>query len=114
METPHKMTTLSEVLNKLRHKGIDKDFIWKNGAFTLNDQNSFKPQDLTIVKVFRFEGMTDPSDMSVIYLVEANDGSMGYIVDSYGVYSTHDEDGFDNAVRLIPEKDHDEQLKFEL
>lgn len=113
MEEAHKMTTLSEVLNKLRNKGIDKDFAWKDNVFQI-DEKSYSPQDLLIIKVFRFEGMTDPSDMSVVYVVEANDGTKGFIVDSYGVYSTHDEDGFDNAVRMIPERDHDEQVQFEL
>jgi len=35
--------------------------------------------------------------------------------DAYGAYSSHaGEDGYDNFIRRIPEKDHVEQLLFEL
>lgn len=108
------MTTLTSVLNKLQSKGIDRDFRWTSKGFTLDSAKMYAPQDLTIIEVFRFEELKDPGDLCVLYLIEANDGTMGFIIDAYGMYSCRDEDGFDNALRLVPEKNYKEQLFFEL
>jgi hypothetical protein len=114
MELPNLMPTLSTVLNKLHGKGIDKDFRWTSKGFTLDSVKTYAPQELTIIKVFRFEELKDPSDLCILYLIQANDGMVGYVLDAYGVYSCHDEEGFDNAIRLVPEKNCKEQLLFEL
>jgi hypothetical protein len=75
-----------------------------------------KPADLEIIKVFRFEENTDPGDMCVLYLIRAKEsGLTGYSLDAYGTYSNHEnEEGYDNFIRMIPEKGHEEQLLFEL
>lgn len=114
MELPNLMPTLSTVLNKLQGKGIDQDFRWTSKGFTLDSVTMYQPHELTIVKVFRFEELKDPGDLCILYLIQTNDGVMGYILDAYGIYSCHDEDGFDNALRLVPEKNCKEQLLFSL
>jgi hypothetical protein len=114
MSTLDEMNTLSQILNKLTVKGYDNEFRWASEGFVVNDK-VYKPEDLTIVKSYRFEGESDPSDTSVLYLIKANDGLIGYSIDAYGVYSNHDdEEGYDNFIRQIPVKDNDEQLLFEL
>ena len=45
------------------------------------------PDVLTIIEHHRFEGVSDPDDMSVVYGIEANDGTRGVLVDAYGVYA---------------------------
>jgi hypothetical protein len=114
MSQNDEMNTLSQILNKFSVKGYDNEFRWTPEGFTFNDK-AYQPDDLTIVKTYRFEGVSNPSDMSILYLIKANDGLMGYSLDAYGVYSNHDdEEGYDNFVRQIPVKDYDEQLLFEL
>jgi hypothetical protein len=113
MELPNLMTTLSHVLNKLQTKGMDKDFKWTPNGFTLDDVKTYLPHELTIIKTYRFEELKDPADECVLYVIEANDGEKGYILNGYGVYSNPDME-FENAMRLIPEKDHQEQILFEL
>jgi hypothetical protein len=115
MEIPHQMTTLTQVMEKLRTKRMDNEFRWTQEGFTANKGKIYQPQDLLIVKVYRFEEITNPSDMCVLYLIKANDGLIGYSLDAYGVYSNHEnEEGYDNFVRQIPEADRDEQLLFEM
>ena len=115
MDTPNEMTTLSQVMERLRVKNIETEYKWTPEGFTLGNDRFYQPSDLTIIKVFRFEGPTDPADMAVLYVIEANDGAIGYSIDAYGVYSDHEgEEGYNNFIRQIPEKNHEGQLEFEL
>ena len=109
------MNTLSDVLERLRVKKIDNEFRWTPEGFTAGKGKVYTPDQLTIIKTFRFEGESDPSDMEILYLIEADDGLIGYSIDSYGMYSSHeDEQGYDNFIRQVPVKDRDEQLIFQI
>ena len=109
------MSTLSGVLEKLRVKKIDNEFKWTPDGFTIGKGKFYEPSDLKIIKVYRFEGDSDPSDSSVLYIIEANDGLIGYSMDAYGVYSNHDEEeGYDNFVRKVPLEDREEQILFDI
>jgi len=109
------MSTVSQVLEKLRQKGMDTEFRWTPDGFTPGQGKYYQPDHLEIIKTFRFEGASNPSDMEIIYVIRTRDGVTGYSQDAYGAYSSHDgEAGYDNFIRLIPEKGHDQQLLFEL
>ena len=109
------MTTVTSVLEKLRMKKMDNEFRLVDGKFQAGRGKDYSPDELTIIKTFRFEGESDPSDSSIIYIIEANDGLIGYSMDAYGVYSNHDEEeGYDNFIRTIKVENRDEQLIFEI
>lgn len=109
------MSTLSEVLERMRQKKLDNEFRLVDGAFTAGKGKSYTPEELTITRTIRFEGESDPSDSSILYIIEANDGLIGYSLDSYGVYSSHDEEeGYDNFIRQIKVNERDDQMIFEL
>jgi hypothetical protein len=117
MEQHDEMTTLVEVMEKLRLKKIDNEFRMENHEFTAAKGKTYTPDELTIVKTYRFEGESNPGDSSILYLIEANDGLIGYSLDAYGVYSNHeDEDGYDNFIRQIKVENPSEekQLEFQL
>lgn len=115
MDTPHELTTLSQVLEKLRVKKIESEWKWTEKGFTVNDAKFYQPTDLVIVKVYRFEGITDPADMSILYVIEANDGAIGISISAYGVYNDQEnEEEYNNFIRQVPEKGHEEQLLFEI
>lgn len=111
METPHQMTTLTEVMEQLRLKKIDNEFRLDKKGMSACKGKFYQPQQLKIIKVYRFEGITDPADMMVLYVIQACDGMIGYHLDAYGVYSDH-EIGYDNFIRQIPIIDHDSQQLF--
>jgi hypothetical protein len=114
MPVKDEMNTLSQIMNKLSVKGYDNEFRLTKNGFTVKDK-SYQPEDLIIVKTYRFEGESDPADTSILYLIKAKDGLIGYSLDAYGVYTNHDdEEGYDNFIRQIPVKNNDEQLLFEL
>lgn len=109
----NEMRTLSQVLEKLRLKRHDNEFVMHDGHFVTGNGKQYKPEDLTIIKTYRFEGESDPADSSILYVIEANDGLTGYSIDAYGVYSSHEQD-YDDFVRKIKVQDRDEQLIFSL
>lgn len=113
MELPHEMTTLTQVMEKLRLKKFDTEFRWDENGFNAGKGKSYQPADLEIIKTYRFEGITDPSDTCILYLLEANDGLICYSLDAYGVYSNHDSD-YNNFIRQVPERNHGQQMLFEL
>lgn len=71
--------TLSQAMNGLRERGYVKD---------LTDEIiSSNEGKYSIVESYRFEGMTNPGDSSVLYAIESEDGEKGIIVDAYNADS---------------------------
>lgn len=109
------MTTLSSILEKLRLKKIDNEFRLKDEGFTANKGKTYTSEQLKIIRTYRFEGESDPADSVILYLIEANDGLIGYSMDAYGMYSSQDnEEGYNNLIRKIPIENREEQLIFEV
>jgi len=102
MITHTEMTTLSQVIEKLRLKRQDNEFILTHEGFTIGNGKFFQPGDLKIIRTFRFEGESDPSDSSILYVMEANDGTIGYSIDAYGAFSNHDDVDYDGFIVKIP------------
>ena len=115
LNTPDTMTTSSQILERLRKKNMDNDFRWTPKGFTTGNGKIYRPEDLEIVRTLRFEGLSDPSDMEILYIIKTNDGLIGYSLDAYGAYSSHDSEfGYNNFIRQIREAGRDEQLLFTL
>lgn len=80
---------LVEALNDLKKRGFTTDF---NLAFDkVKCQETgicLSPSHFEIVEHYRFEGNTNPSDSSVLYVIQSIDGNMkGTLISAYGVYS---------------------------
>ena len=107
------MTTMVSVLEKLRVKKFDNEFRMTEEGFTAGNNKYYEPDQLKIVRTYRFEGESDPSDNAVIYLIESNDGLIGYSIDAYGAYSDHEDDGYDDFIRKVKVEERDEQQIFQ-
>lgn len=83
--------TLVERLEELKERGFTYDFNLTAHALEFHKDDGIKltlsPEDFNIVEFYRFEGMTNPSDSSILYAIEATDGLKGTMVSSYGVYA---------------------------
>jgi len=80
--------TLSEALNDAQNRGYTFDFnLLENCIECKSLDKNFQPDQFNIVEVHRFEGMTNPDDNSVLYLIETEDGTKGTLVDAYGTYA---------------------------
>lgn len=106
------MTTLTSVLEMLRLRKQDNELTMTEAGFTSPAGKVYKEDELTIIKTYRFEGDSDPSDSSILYLIEANDGLIGYSIDAYGAYSNHDDVKYDEFIRKVNVSERDEQEIF--
>jgi hypothetical protein len=72
----------------LHHRGFTAEFVIEEGALRVaGTDRRLRPEDVSIRDYYRFEGTSDPSDMSVIYALEAHDGTKGMLVDAFGTYA---------------------------
>ena len=83
------MSELQRCLAKLEEKGYTDQYRVENGKLhSLTDDSKFyKPNDVKAANFYRFEGITDPDDMSILYAIETSDGRKGTLIDAYGMYS---------------------------
>lgn len=103
MSTSKEMTTYSQVLNKLPEKGYGRELnITRAGAKFEEGSELLQPGQLKIVKTYRFEGESDPSDMAVIYLLHSDSGEKGYILNAYGTYSDEDNQFYNEFIKRVP------------
>ncbi|MHA7111977.1 hypothetical protein ACRTDU_17755 [Sunxiuqinia elliptica] len=92
-------STLVEALNELAKRGFTHNFrIDDRGLITEKSDQVILPKQVTLQEFHRFEGMTNPSDMSIVYAIETNSGLKGTIVDSYGASGSEQISEFMNQV----------------
>lgn len=105
------MTTYSQVLNRLPAKGYGNELkINRAGACFDGSSILYKPEQLKIVKVYRFEGESDPADMAVIYLIHSESDEKGFILNAYGTYSDQDNPYYDEFIKRVPIEEIEEDL----
>jgi hypothetical protein len=78
----------SGAINELARRGFTDGFrVVHEGLQVLRTGKILQAQDLVIRDVYRFEGVSDPDDMSVVYALESTSGVLGTFIDAFGVYA---------------------------
>lgn len=96
------MTTLSTVLETLRERKQDNEFKMSEKGFIDNKGRVYTSAELKIIKTYRFEGRSNPSDSAIVYLIETKEGLLGYSIGAYGVYSSYDDAAYTDFIKEIP------------
>jgi hypothetical protein len=103
--------TLTDAIYRLQKIGYDKDFKLVEGKLQcLQNKKLYTPDDMLILGNQRFEGLSNPSDMSALFVIECNDGTKGLIVSSFGVYGDVGLIDFLDKVKIKKSKDIPMQL----
>ena len=68
-----------------QNKGYINEYRMINGNLTdLKTKKEYSPKDIYIVAEHRFEGMSNPSDLSILYIFETNDQNKVNVLAGYG------------------------------
>ncbi len=79
--------TLSQAVTELQKRGYKLDFNLKPDSIECRElDKKYNPSTFHIDEFHRFEGMSNPDDMSIIFAITTADGRKGTLVDAYGTY----------------------------
>ena len=82
------MKTLTGCLNHLVKKGYADNYkVEPEGMKDLGSGKIYSPDQVKVVDFYRFEGISDPADESILYAIETNDGGKGSLVDAFGPFA---------------------------
>lgn len=80
--------TLLEDITYAKDKGYSEEFIFRNRTLLgRNNQKSYSNNDCKLIEYCIHEGMSDPSDQSILFLIECNDQTKGCLSSAYGIYA---------------------------
>lgn len=79
-------------MKDLQKNGFSEDFIFINGKIRNTiTKKEYTSAQVEILEEFRFEGISNPSDMSILYAIRTDDGSKGQILASFSPASGNNE-----------------------
>jgi len=78
----------ASVMDELNRRGFTEQFkLESEGLRGVQSGQTFGPGQVAIVEQYRFEGVSDPDDMSIVYAIETRSGVRGMLTDAFGVYA---------------------------
>jgi len=93
------MKSESVVIERMERQGFTDHFLVRNAALrSVDTGHTFAPGDVVIREFARYEGVSDPDDMSIVYAIESRDGARGTLIDAFGTYSNPEVGMFVDAV----------------
>jgi hypothetical protein len=95
------MNTLSGTMADLDRQGFSHHFqVVGQRIRTLDGGGGFGADQVLIREWHRFEGVSDPDDMAIVYALESVNGIRGTLVDAFGAYSDPAISAFMEKVRF--------------
>ena len=95
------MSTLSEAIDERVHEGFTEHFgVQGHQLRGFESGTMFEANEIVIRGFDRFEGVSDPDDMSIVYAIESLSGLRGTLTDAFGVYSDPVISAFVNNVAI--------------
>jgi hypothetical protein len=80
--------TLACAMDRLAGSGFSEHFGVRGGALLSFDSGRrFSAHQVVVREYHRFEGVSDPDDMAIVYAIETRNGTRGILVDAFGVYA---------------------------
>jgi hypothetical protein len=97
------MRTLSNVIERLISRGYTAHFgVVGDRLRAFDSGKTFEAHEVIIRAYQRFEGVSDPDDMAIVYAIESTDGTRGSLVDAFGAYANPTVSAFLHDVQIRP------------
>lgn len=80
------MSPITKRMDASKEKGYTENFDVASATTMINHETKqeYAANELCIVNHYRFEGMSDPGDNSILYEISASDGTKGLLITPYG------------------------------
>ncbi|CDF80407.1 conserved hypothetical protein [Formosa agariphila KMM 3901] len=89
----------SDYIKQYQDKGYTANYQVVDAKLVdLETKETFKPESVKIVAEHRYEGMSNPSDMSILYVIETSSESKGTFLAGFGPTSNLEDSEFFNAI----------------
>ena len=103
-------SNIVEAVSDLKEKGYSNSFVLtKEGLYSYDSKETFSPDMITISEFHRFEGITNLDDMSILYVLETNNGTKGIIIDAFGTYADSALGDFLKKIKVKKEGEEESQ-----
>jgi len=80
--------TLLEDITKAKRSGFTEEFMFRNSNLIGRKNNiSYDSNECLLIEYCIHEGLSDPSDQSILFLIECLDGIKGCLSSAYGIYA---------------------------
>ena len=90
-DRPTFMTDMEKCMNKLEEKGFTDQYQVESGVLhCLTNGKTYHAEDVVTLNFYRFEGISNLDDMSILYAIETADGRKGTLVDAFGMYANQE------------------------
>lgn len=74
-----------DLIRRYEEKGYSHSYRYENDKLVdSNTDKVYTPDAIFIVAEHRYEGMSNPSDLSILYVIETKDGGKGTLLMGYG------------------------------
>jgi hypothetical protein len=95
MVDPYEPITLAQTLDELDRRGFTEQFTPAGGRLRgVRSHARFGADEVVVSEYHRFEGVSDPDDMSIVYALETRTGVRGTLTDAFGSYADPDVGAF--------------------
>ena len=95
------MSEMDKCLRKLESQGYLDQYKVENGKLhNLSNDKKYKAKDVKALNFYRFEGISNPDDMAILYAIETVDGRRGTLIDAYGLYADEEMGKFMQEVEI--------------
>ncbi len=75
----------TDLIGKYQEKGYTSNFRFQNGKIVdTKTKKTYSSEEVYIVAEHRYEGISNPSDMSILYVLDTQDGIKGTFLLGYG------------------------------
>jgi hypothetical protein len=99
--------TLTQATQGLKQRGFTEDFTIDDAEGKLISTNhpglAFEASQVKVEEFHRFEGESDPNDMTIIYALSSPEGKKGVLIDAFGTYSDPKKDEFIKQLNITQE-----------
>ncbi|HKJ06256.1 MAG TPA: hypothetical protein VJ970_02190 [Flavobacteriaceae bacterium] len=82
---PEGMKHETNKIDEYQKKGYTASYTFNDGYLTdLETKKKYGLDEITIKEEYRYEGYTNPDDLSMLLVIEMNDGTKGTMLVPYG------------------------------